>query len=112
MDKIDLTLCKLGICPTYIGYREMCLAIRLTLEEPARLTALVRQIYTPVGQTTDKNWTAVERNLRTVVRRAWEVNPTYLVEIAGRPLAHKPETGEFLAMMWGYLADGEAADVM
>ncbi len=108
MDKIDITLCKLGICPTYTGYREMCLAIRLTLEDPARLTALVRCIYTPVGQTTGKRWTAVERNLRTVVRRAWEVNPAYLQEIAGRPLERWPGTGEFLAIMWGYLAAQDA----
>lgn len=107
MNEINFTLHRLGICPHYTGYREMCLAIHLTLEEPDRLAALVRQIYTPVGQATDKNWTAVERNLRTVVRRAWEANPAYMAEIAGRPLAHKPETGEFLAMMWGYLCGGE-----
>ncbi|MCC8075707.1 MAG: sporulation initiation factor Spo0A C-terminal domain-containing protein [Clostridiales bacterium] len=107
MNKIETTLHRLGICPTYTGYCEMRLAIQLTLEDPARLTALVRCIYTPVGQATGKRWTAVERSLRTVVRRAWEANPAYMVEIAGRPLARKPGTGEFLAMMWGYLSEGE-----
>ncbi|MCD8052341.1 MAG: sporulation initiation factor Spo0A C-terminal domain-containing protein [Clostridiales bacterium] len=103
MNKIETTLHRLGICPNYTGCREMYLALRLALEEPARLTALARCIYAPVGQATGKNWTAVERNLRTVIRRAWEANPAYMAEIAGRPLAHKPETGEFLAMMYVYL---------
>ncbi len=108
MERIGITLCKLGICPNYTGYREMCLAIHLAMEDPARLTALVRQIYTPVGKATGKSWTAVERNLRTVIGRAWDVNPEYMVEIAGRPLNRRPETGEFLAMMWGYLTAQDA----
>ncbi|MCD8051753.1 MAG: sporulation initiation factor Spo0A C-terminal domain-containing protein [Clostridiales bacterium] len=107
MKKTSVELCRLGICPNYVGYQEMHLAIQLALEDPTRLTALVQQIYTPVGQTTGKNWTAVERNLRTVVRRAWEANPEYMQEIAGRPLERWPGTGEFLAMMWGYLASEE-----
>ncbi len=104
MKKIEITLHRLGICPHYTGYREMHLAIRLTMEDPARLTALVRRVYAPVGQETGKSWTAVERNLRTAIGRAWDANPEYMAEVAGRPLAHKPETGEFLAMMWVYLS--------
>ncbi|MCD8050732.1 MAG: sporulation initiation factor Spo0A C-terminal domain-containing protein [Clostridiales bacterium] len=112
MEKTGITLHRLGICPNYTGYMELRLALRLVSEDPARLTALVRQVYMPVGGAVSKSWLAVERNLRTVIRRAWETNPAFLQEVAGRPLDHGPETGEFLAMMYVYLMDGEAADVM
>ncbi|MCD8334669.1 MAG: sporulation initiation factor Spo0A C-terminal domain-containing protein [Clostridiales bacterium] len=106
MKKTSVELCRLGICPNYVGYQEMHLAIQLALEDPTRLTALVREVYTPVGEATGRHWTAVERNLRTVVRRAWKENPDLLVEIAGRPLERGPGTGDFLGMMWVYLMDG------
>ncbi|MCD8189976.1 MAG: sporulation initiation factor Spo0A C-terminal domain-containing protein [Clostridiales bacterium] len=106
MKRTEIELCRLGICPNYVGWHELTLALRLIQDDPMRLTALMRQVYMPVGEAVGKDWTAVERNLRTVVRRAWKVNPAYMVEIAARPLERWPETGEFLGMMYVFLTDG------
>ena len=48
-------------------------------------------------------WTAVERNLRTVVSRAWQVNPDLLCRMAGYPLTAAPTASEFIEIIASYI---------
>ena len=49
------------------------------------------------------NWTAVERNIRTTVARAWKVNCPLLSEMAGYPLACVPTASEFIEILASYI---------
>ena len=45
----------------------------------------------------------VERNLRTVVSRAWQVNPDLLCRMAGYPLTAAPTASEFIEIIASYI---------
>ena len=62
----------LGIAPNYIGYFQTVDAVALCAEAPERLTQITKQVYMEVGKRYGVKWTAVERNIRTVARIAWE----------------------------------------
>ena len=44
-------------------------------------------------------WTTVERNIRTAVARAWSVNRSLLLEMAGYPLDTEPSASEFIEII-------------
>ena len=48
-------------------------------------------------------WTAVERNIRTAVERAWRVNRSLLLEMAGYPLDTEPTASEFIEIIATYI---------
>lgn len=45
------------------------------------------------------SWSAVERNIRTIARRAWMSNPDYLEQLAGYPLNGPPSASELIEML-------------
>ena len=49
------------------------------------------------------HWTAVERNIRTVIQRVWRVNPTLLQKMARYPLTEAPTTRDFLSIITAYI---------
>ena len=44
-----------------------------------------------------------ERNVRTAVSRAWQVNPELLRAVAGYPLDAAPTASEFIEMLASYI---------
>ena len=55
------------------------------------------------------NWTAVERNIRTAVSRAWSVNPDLLCQMAGYPLESEPTSSQFIEIISSYIIRSPAA---
>ena len=51
----------------------------------------------------DCKWTAVERNIRTAVSRAWKINRPLLCDMAGYPLACTPAASEFIEIAASYI---------
>lgn len=100
---IQDTLHALGITRNYRGFRRSAIAIRLVLENPERLENVTRDVYRIVADTCGCNSAAVERNLRTVVERAWRISPTLLRYMAGYPLACPPTVSEFLEIVSNYI---------
>lgn len=94
---------QLGIGRNYCGFRAAVMAIELALEDEDRLLCVKRDIYGAIAERTGVSVTAVERNLRTVIRRAWQVNPELLNHMAGYPLKHAPSVCAFIEIVSGYL---------
>ena len=75
---IEDTLRQLGVGGNYIAQQRAVTAIQLAIEDEDRLLYVTKNIYLPVAQICGCKWTAVERNLRTVVQRAlpkWPATP-------------------------------------
>lgn len=103
MDAIQVILRELGIGRNYRGYYRTSIAISMALEDEGRLTAVTKEIYCTTAQQTGCQWTAVERNIRTVIQRAWKVNPQRLIQMAGYPLSSPPTASEFIEIVTNYI---------
>ncbi len=88
--EIQIILRRLGICTTYKGYKATVLALTLALEDENRLNSITREIYTEVAKRLGSTPSAIEKNLRTVVQRAWRMNPGDLEKMAGYHLEFTP----------------------
>ena len=98
----------LGITRNYDGYRLTLNAVQLALEDEKRLRFVIREIYRPVAALCNCPLAHVERNIRTVIFRAWRVNRPFLSELAGFPLEAPPTVSHFIEMLVNYLADHSA----
>lgn len=94
---------RLGVTPKYKGFRKTAIAMSLIAANPRRLEAVTKEVYMVVGDETGTHWKTVERSIRTVVQRVWDVNPQLLQEMAGYPLQGPPTASEFLAILAGQL---------
>ena len=95
---------SLGITRRYLGCIMAAEAIIL-LDDASRTCDAVRLrrgVYEPLACQHGCHWQQVERNLRTVVQRAWYVNRKGLCALASYPLASVPSVGEFLEMLLTY----------
>ena len=101
--EIQAILRKLGICSTYRGYKAMVIALTLALEDEDRLNAITREIYAETARQLGSTPSAVEKNLRTVGMRAWDINRTDLERMAGYRLEAMPSVSEFLDILFNYI---------
>lgn len=100
---IQDALRKLGIGKNYISQKRTVVAIQLALEDEDRLLRVKKNIYIPTAEICGCSWNAVERNIRTVVEKAWEVNRNGLVKMAGYPMSEPPTASVFIEIMVYYL---------
>ena len=73
------------------------------MENEDSLTRLVNDVYRPVAEQYDCHWKVVERNLRTVIHRAYKKNPAFLEQVAGYKLDSPPTSGESLEIVYVYM---------
>ena len=100
----------LGITPNYKGYQQAVCAVQLSLEDEQRLTHICKEIYHPTAQLFGCCHTSVERNLRTICHRAWNVCRTHLQELAGYELTAPPTVSTFLAILVSYIQRIESVE--
>ena len=65
--------------------------------------SITREIYTEVAKRLGSTPSAIEKNLRTVVQRAWRMNPGDLEKMAGYHLEFMPSVSEFLDILFNYI---------
>ena len=100
MTAVQDILRSFGITRCYKGFKHTEYAICLAIQDESRLEAITKEIYMETAAHFECNWTAVERNIRTAVSRAWSVNPDLLCQMAGYPSCF--QRGIFLlAVVWG-----------
>lgn len=102
MDRVSLIsneLLALGINPRYKGYKQTIWTVRIVLEDERRLEKISQEIYRPIAKMMYCTYPSVERNVRTVAHRAWELNRPYLEELAGHPLPEPPMASVFLQIL-------------
>ena len=92
-----------GITRCYKGFLHTAYAIQLAVEDEDRLEAVTKEIYMETAFHFNCTWTAVERNIRTTVARAWKINRPLLAEIAGYPLTCTPTASEFIEILASYI---------
>lgn len=101
--EIEIILRRLGIVSTYKGYRAAVIAVSLALENEDRLHSITKDIYAETARRMNATPSAIEKNLRTVARRAWGVNRTDLERMAGYRLCAPPSVSEFLDILFNYI---------
>lgn len=100
---IQKTLRLFGITRCYIGSKHVEFAVALAVSEEDRLEAVTKESYMETASHFRCKWTAVERNIRTAVARAWRVNPALLCKMAGYPLTCTPTASEFIEIITSYI---------
>lgn len=103
MGQIEDLLRMLGITKKYKGYRRISFILRLALDEEDRLEAITKELYMEAASELNCNWEAVEHSIRTVIKRAWKINPALMQEIAGYSMYSYPENSEFFSIAVGYI---------
>jgi len=103
MTTVQDALRLFGITRCYKGLKHTAYAIELAVQEESRLEAVTKEIYTETASHFGCKWTAVERNIRTAVARAWKVNRPLLLEMAGYPLTGIPTASQFIEILASYI---------
>lgn len=93
---------ELGVGRTYRGCRIVIISVKLISDDENRLLNIV-DTYKEIALRTGTSWRAVERNIRTVVNRAWVTNQSRLIEVAGYPMSVQPTACEFLEIIYNYV---------
>lgn len=100
---IQDALHSLGITRNYRGFEYAMTAILLVLENARCLESVVSAIYFQVASAYGRSWVSIERNIRTIIQRAWAINPERLIQMAGYPLDGPPTVSEFIDIVATYV---------
>ena len=103
MQRIQKLLESLGAGRNYAGFYQTARAILLILEDESRLSSVTKNVFEVIAEEYGCSRQAVERNIRTVIRRVWLVNPRFLSSISHYPLTTAPTIVEFLDIVSLYL---------
>lgn len=103
MQRIQKLLESLGAGRNYVGFYQTARAVLLILEDESRLGAVTKNVFEVIAKEYGCSRQAVERNIRTVIRRVWLMNPHFLSSISRYPLTTAPTIVEFLDILSLYL---------
>ncbi len=99
MKTVESILHALGVGCHYKGYELTCYVIRLALEDSSRLCSMKKYLFTPTAAHFGCDVRTIERNLRTLIRRAWGNDAEAMRRVAGYRLLWCPPVSEFLSFM-------------
>ena len=99
---LEQTIQSLGINKCYKGYRQLIISIELALDNETRLLNITKEIYYPAADLCNCNICNIERNIRTIINRAWNINSKRLSEIAGYTLISSSSVSEFISILVAY----------
>ena len=100
---ITSDLRSLGIGRQYLGYNITIKAVRMVLIDENRLLCIKQGVFIPLSEQQHCDWRTIERNIRTVIHRAWHVNRPYLSELAGYPMSQEPTVTEFVEILSAHI---------
>ena len=92
-------LYRLGVTPNYTGFDPTAHAVLLCKEQPSRLRLVTKRLYPDVAKQCGTTGGAVERNIRTAGRVAWQRNRALLEALAQGPLEQPPQNTLFLSLL-------------
>lgn len=105
--KIYQLLHSMGITAKYKGFRQTILAVQLALQDEECLEQITEKIYWRVADQIGCDRSCVERDIRTIILRAWRIDPGPLQQLAGRPLSSVPTVSEFITDLTAYFKSQE-----
>ena len=103
MITIHTLLRSLGITANYRGYHVTVIACEMLMEDEMLFLRVMKGLYPAVAKKLGCGTVTVERNVRTIIYRAWDVRRERLCEIAGVELTEPPKVVEFFDMLISYL---------
>ncbi|MGN0794237.1 MAG: sporulation initiation factor Spo0A C-terminal domain-containing protein [Aristaeellaceae bacterium] len=101
--KIHELLLTLGIGRQYLGHGITVEAISMVIEDENCLLCVKQGIFMPIAERRNCDWRTIERNIRTVIHRAWTHNADRLMAYAVYPLKREPTVTEFLDILSSYI---------
>ena len=101
--RIRETLRSLGIGRQYLGYSITLQAITMVMQNENCLLCVKTGIYLPLSLQRRCDWRTIERNMRTVIHRAWTLNPDQLMALSDYPLHREPSVTEFLDIVSSHI---------
>lgn len=90
---------SLGITENYVGFAQLLYAVRLAREKPERLASVTKELYPDVAKAFHTSWRCVERNIRTVIELAWNLNASRISALAEFPLLKRPRPAQFISLL-------------
>ena len=102
-DIIKQILRPFGLSRRYLGFSLLIVAVTISIQDDGSRFPLTRNLYARVAEECDCTVHCVERNIRTVIKRAWAVNPGYMRELAGYLMAAPPSSTEFIEIISSYI---------
>ena len=99
---------RMGVTPNYTGFHQAARAACEAARRPELMLSLSKWLYPLVAREMNTTEAAVERNIRTVILRAWRQNSELLRQCARFPLNKRPTCGEFLDMLAACLEGPQA----
>ena len=100
---IHTLLRSLGITANYCGYHITVIACELLMQDEMLFLRITKGLYPEVAKRLNCGTFTIERNIRTIIYRAWDVRRERLCEIAGIELTEPPKVVEFLDMLISYM---------
>ena len=97
--RIHELLLSLGIGRQYLGHSIAEQAIIMVIQDENCLLCVKHGIFLPIAARRGCDWRTIERNMRTVIHRAWSLNADRLIELAAYPLRSEPTVTEFLDIL-------------
>lgn len=95
---------RLGCTRKLLGFPYTVYMVERIKEDPEAINLITKRLYHEAADQFGGSDLAVERNVRTIVRRCWAwPDHTLLEHIAGGPLHYCPTNAEFLDMMADFL---------
>lgn len=103
---------SLGISRCYCGYSMAVESVLVVLKDEDALYNIRRQVYAQVASRRHSSWHCVERDVRTVIQRAWQVNAALMRQMAPYPLLEAPTVKEFIEIIAVYTLRHAPAEVL
>ena len=101
--RIHELLLTLGIGHQYLGHNITAQAVDLAMHDENCLLCVKKGILMPIAAARHCDWRTVERNIRTVIHRAWTLHRDSLSAIAFCHLNHEPSVSEFLDILVSHM---------
>ena len=108
---ICLLLLELGATTRYRGFYPAVYSVLLCLQHPDRILLISKWVFPDVAKCCHTNALAVERNIRTLAKHIWSINPDLLNKLAKCQLKKCPSTKEFISILSTYLLLHKAAQL-
>ena len=100
LSEVHKLLYRLGVTPNYMGFDLTAHAVLLCKDQPNRLHLVTKLLYPDVAKLCGTTSGAVERNIRTASRIAWQRNRALLEALAQGALEQPPQNTLFLSFLY------------
>lgn len=100
---VEETLKSFGLSYFYRGFPCAVHAVLLVIQDESCLDNVMSDIYAPTASALHVPVNHIERNVRTLVQRAWQVDKDRLSRIADYKLDGEPSAAQFISIIASYV---------